>query len=440
MPATGKLIEKEGVTTLFEQWELRNDVLRDTREQALKHFTEQSFPTTRHEEWKYTNIKKIADASWDQNGDHQVTAEEVKNALFTDAAEVSLIVLVNGQYMPSLSSVNASSGITVAPLSEALKSEDAVLKEHLAKYADNQVDAFTSLNTAFASEGVFVHVPRGKAEERPVVLLHLNDSRESSPIAQPRSLVVVGENAQATLVEQFASIGEGDSFTNSITEVVVAKHGHADHYKIQVAGATHHQVGTVQAHQEDNSYFANTTISLTGGIIRNNLNIAMDGEHCEAFMNGLFLLDGKTHVDNHTAVDHRKPNCESNELYKGLVDGQSKGVFNGKIFVREHAQKTNAFQSNNNLILSDKASIDTKPQLEIWADDVKCSHGATIGALDEEPLFYLRARGIPEASARSLLMYAFAGDVLERIKVESVRRYVDKIISSRLGYTFGEEE
>lgn len=441
MASTGKLIEKKGLEALFGQWEKEmngasKSSLHQLRQQALKDLLEADYPTTKHEEWKYTNLNKVLQSSWEHQASHQVTEAEVKDLLFTSPEEVQLFVFVNGQLQAGLSDMAQVGAAVAMPLTQAYQEHTALVEAHLGKYAVAEGHAFTALSTAFASEGAFIHVPKSKHTEKPIVLLHINDTRKAQPMTQPRHLITVEENAQASIVEQFVSIGDGESFTNAVTEITVASYANVDHYKLQVEGEKSHYVGTTQVAQEGQSYFANTTISLSGGIIRNNLNIALNGEHSEAYMNGLYMLDGTTHVDNHTAIDHKKANCYSNELYKGIVDGASRGVFNGKIFVRQDAQKTNAFQSNNNIVLSDRASIDTKPQLEIWADDVKCSHGATVGALDEQPLFYLRSRGIPKSKARSLLMYAFAEDALERIKIESIHQYVNRIISKRLGYEF----
>jgi Fe-S cluster assembly protein SufD len=291
-----------------------------------------------------------------------------------------------------------------------------------------------ALNTALAMHGVFVHVKKGKAIERPILMLHVADARQASPLAQPRHLIIAEENSQVTVVERYVSLGKSTAVVNSVTEVSVAPYAVVDHYSIQEEGEAVSHIGLLQAKQGNNSHFSNTAIFLGDGMVRKNLNISLDGQHSEGYMNGLYLLGNRAHVDNHTMVDHRVPNCYSNELYKGVLDGQSRGVFNGKIFVRQDAQKTNAFQSNNNILLSDKAVVDTKPQLEIWADDVKCSHGATVGTLNEEPMFYLRSRGIPEAKAKALLTFAFAADVLERIKLAPLKAYIATEIAKRLGY------
>ena len=270
--------------------------------------------------------------------------------------------------------------------------------------------------------------------DHPVYLYNITDTRLVNILAQPRTLIYVGENVQVQFVQTYATIGTSESFTNEVVEVVVEKDAMVEYYKIQNDTANSSQVNTTHFRQIGKSLVNTVTVSLSGDIVRNNLNIAMEAEHSESHFYGLYFLNGKTHVDNHTVVDNVKPNCYSNELYKGVVDDEATAVFNGKIFVQRDAQKTNAYQSNKNILLSDSATVNTKPQLEIFADDVKCSHGCTIGQLDEEGMFYLRSRGVSEKTAKSLLVHAFAIDILGHIKPEPIRSYVDKLISERLEF------
>ncbi|GAA4823605.1 Fe-S cluster assembly protein SufD [Algivirga pacifica] len=401
------------------------------RRSAAEAFSEMDFPSIKHEEWKYTNVKKLISKNYQFGGNSAITAEQLE--LIKDL-EAHVLVFVNGQYRADLSNIKETGKMVIAPLSEAVKSHTEVVEKHFGAYAKVEEESFPALNTAFAEEGVFIHVPKSVAVETPVYALYVVDTNTADTISQPRNLVVVEENAQFTFIENSQTIGEEHTaFINAVSEVFVAPNAIVDHYKIQNDETNAMQVSTTAVEQSDRSVYNNTVITVSGGLIRNNLNIAL-GEHCENHMNGLYILNGKTHVDNHTAVDHKKPNSNSNELYKGILDGQSTGVFNGKIFVREGAQKTNAFQSNKNILMSDQANCDTKPQLEIWADDVSCSHGCTVGALDEEPMFYLRARGISEDKARALLMFAFAGDVLEKVKVPALKSYIERIIAKRLNY------
>ena len=429
---------KEQIITAFEAFEKElngssESQLHQVRKQAFVNFKSQEFPTTRHEEWKYTNVKRVVDAEYAIGAAGTLSKDVVDTYIF-EGLEADVLVFLNGRFQSELSTIESQNGILVANLKDAYASHAAEIDAHFGKYAQTDENPFTALNTSFAQDGAFVKVAKGKAIERPVLLLFFADANTQNAMAQPRNLIVAEENAQVSVVERFITLGEQASFTNIVTEVSVAKEAIVNHYKIQADSSNSSHIGTTEVHQAEKSHFANTTITMGGGLVRNNLNISLNGEHSEGFMNGLYMLTDKSHVDNHTMVDHKVPNCYSNELYKGILDGNSTGVFNGKIFVRQDAQKTNAFQQNNNIVLSDKATIDTKPQLEIWADDVKCSHGATVGALDEEPMFYLRSRGIPEDKARSLLMFAFAADLLDRIKIEPVRKHVEKLIADRLDY------
>ena len=295
-------------------------------------------------------------------------------------------------------------------------------------------DGINALNTAFVQGAVFIHVKKGQVPEHPVYIYNITDARSENIFSQPRSLVHISENAQVQLVESYATIGLNESFTNQVMEIVVEKDAMIEYYKIQNDAPHTNQVSTTHFRQVGKSYIHTVVISLNGGIVRNNLNVVLEAEHCEAHLYGLYFPTGQTHIDNHTVVDNVKPNCLSNQLYKGILNDSASAVFNGKIFVQPNAQKTNAYQSNKNILLSESASVNTKPQLEIFANDVKCSHGCTVGRLNEEGLFYLRSRGIPEKIAKSLLVHAFAIDILEHIKPEPIRMYVDHLISERLEF------
>jgi Fe-S cluster assembly protein SufD len=321
-------------------------------------------------------------------------------------------------------------------LEEAAKDEyKDIIARHLGHSGKYIKDGIHALNTAFLQEGIFIYVKKGAVLEHPVYIYNITDARSANILSQPRSLIYIGENARVQFVETYATLGLSESFTNEVMEVVVEKDAIVEYYKIQNDAAHNSQVITTHFRQVGKSLVNTVTISLDGSIVRNNLNIAMEAEHSESHFYGLYFLKGKTHVDNHTVVDNVKPHCFSNELYKGIIDDDATAVFNGKIFVQRDAQKTNAFQSNKNILLSDTATVNTKPQLEIFADDVKCSHGCTVGQLDDEGLFYLRSRGINEKAARSLLVHAFAIDILEHIKPEPIRKYVDQLISERLNFS-----
>ncbi|MEO6962212.1 MAG: Fe-S cluster assembly protein SufD, partial [Puia sp.] len=285
---------------------------------------------------------------------------------------------------------------------------------------------------AFVHGAVFIQVKKDHAVEHPLYVYNITDARSYNILAQPRSLIHINENAQVQLVETYMTLGDNQSFTNQVMEVTVEKDARLEYYKIQNDGDHTNQISTTHIRQTGKSYVHTVTISLNGGLVRNNLNLILDARYCEAHLYGLYFQTGTSHIDNHTIVDNIKPNCLSNELYKGIMNDQSTGVFNGKIFVRQLAQKTNAYQSNKNVLLSDTTSVNAKPQLEIFADDVKCTHGCTVGKLNEEGLFYLQSRGIPEKTARTLLLRAYSADILEHIKPAPIRFYVEQLIFERL--------
>jgi len=332
---------------------------------------------------------------------------------------------------------HAASELVALPLAEASSHPEhaEVVRASLGQSAPYHPDGIMALNSAFADHGLFIRVMNGKQLDRPVYIYHISDAREAFVLSQPRTLVHVGAAASVHMATTYITLGQ-ESFTNEVTEMAVEEGAILNYYKIQDEGPKANHVGTTSIRQLGKCLTNAVTISLSGGLVRNNLDMIMGAEFGESHMYGLSLLEGRSHVDNHTVVDNVMPNCFSNELYKGVFDGHSSGVFNGKIFVRQDAQKTNAYQSNKNMLLSDHASVNTKPQLEIFADDVKCSHGCTVGRPDDEALFYLRSRGIGEKAARSLLLHAFAVDILDNIKPAALRSHVDALISERLEFNF----
>jgi Fe-S cluster assembly protein SufD len=402
------------------------------RRAAMQTFETLGFPTIKHEEWKYTNVKELVSQVFDFQAPSDLQTSDL-DALSIPNLEGNILYFVNGVYQPSLSTiVSPASQLHIMPFEEALKQFPEKVEKYFARYADYSDNAFTALNTAFARNGVFIHVPQGKVVEQPIILRHINDARQLNVAAQPRNLIVVCQGGQAKIAESYRTLGDYASFMNTVTEVVVEQNAHVEFYKVQNESNKAYHIGTTEVYQSDNSVFTAITVTINGGFVRNNLHIKIDGQHAEANMFGLYMPNGNQHVDNHTAVDHAQPNSNSNELYKGILKEKSSGVFNGKIFVRQDAQKTNAFQSCKNVLLSTEASMNTKPQLEIWADDVKCSHGTTTGQMPEEPLFYLRSRGIPEATAKSLLMMAFAEDVVEKMKIVPIKVYLEELIANKI--------
>lgn len=391
-------------------------------------FFAQGLPAVKAEEYKFTNISKKLEqniSNFAPSLPFEVTAEQVKSAIF-EGFEGDLLVFANGKFLPELSS-------KIEDLEISLISEKPEVS--LGSIAKPEKDVFAALNQASFEDGIFISVPKKAQIEKPVLLLSFNQANEGQVI-QPRVWIEAGDFAEATFLDLSISLGESSYFVNKVVEVKGGINSQIHYYRVQNEGKNAIEVSNIETDIQKDARFSSVNISLSGDLLRNNLNLNLKGSNSEGNMYGIYLLNGKTHVDNHTNVDHTIPHAESNELYKGILADQSRGVFNGKIFVRQDAQKTNAFQQNNNILLSEDAIVNTKPQLEIWADDVKCSHGCTVGQLDEEALFYLQARGIDKVQAKGLLLYAFAGEVLEKIELESFRDYCDSLIQERLGSKF----
>lgn len=404
------------------------------REEAFEAFNRLGIPAVRNEEWKYTRISSLFNTAFQLAAPATgVTADDLKAVELPEHDNANSLVFVNGVFNQALSAIR-SEELTVLPLEAAAGNDTykAVIDQHFNHSSEYLKDGINALNTAFVHGGLFIHVPARKVVSHPVYIYNITDARVAAVLAQPRSLVHVCERAEIQIAETYITLGSSESLTNQIMEMVVETDANVDYYKIQNDASHTSQVSTTHIRQVGKSVVNSVTLTLNGAIVRNNLHNVMEAEYTEANMYGLYFVQGTTLVDNHTIVDNAAPHCLSNELYKGIMDGQSTGVFNGKIFVRKDAQKINAFQSNKNVLLSDAASVNTKPQLEIFADDVKCSHGCTVGSLDTEALFYLQARGIPRQEALALLLQGFAMDVLDKIKIDSIRSYVRELIAQRL--------
>jgi Fe-S cluster assembly protein SufD len=405
------------------------------RKNAFNTFNSRGIPTSKQEDWKYTRIGVLFNKEYQFPVNpltSSLVANDLKSLRLPGHERANELVFVNGMFSFSLSVIR-SSQLIVLSLEEAASGEyKSIVSKHLGHSSHYQKDGINALNMAFADGGVFIHVKKDQVTDHPVYIYHVSDTREGTVFCQPRSLVHISENAGLQLVETFVTLGPQESFANQVLEIVVENDARLEYYKIQNDSARASLISTSHIRQIGKSHTYAVVISLSGDIVRNNLNIVFDAEYCESHLYGLYCLKGQTHIDNHTVVDNVQPHCFSNELYKGIMDEQATGVFNGKIFVRKDAQKTNAYQSNKNILLSENASVNTKPQLEIFADDVKCSHGCTVGSLDEEALFYLRSRGLNKENARSLLLRAFAIDILEKIRLEPIRSYAEKLISERL--------
>jgi Fe-S cluster assembly protein SufD len=364
------------------------------------------------------------------NGLKRLTARDIEPFTFAESRD-SQLVFVNGTFSRKLSHPAASNGCVAGNLAEIPKEHANIARDHLAAYADYRDATFTALNTASVGDGAFVYIPDGKAVETPIHLLFISTAEE--PVAShPRVLIVAGAGAVATVIESYVSLGEGVYFTNAVTEVVVREGAAITHYRLQQESERAFHIATTQVHQERSSNYASYAVSLGAEIARHDLNVALTDENIETTIDGLYVVTGRQHTDSHTSIDHQKPHSVSNQLYKGILDGRSRAIFNGKVFVREGALLTDARQLNKNLLLSSDAHVDTKPQLEIFADDVKCAHGATVGQLEDEELFYLSTRGITPEHARALLTYGFAEDVISRIKLKSAREHLDRVILDKL--------
>ena len=405
--------------------------LRELRQRAFSRFAALGYPTTKLEEWRSTNVGPIARTEFVSPGTTAgVTEGDLQRFQYEGCAQ---IVLVNGRFVPELSDLEGlPREVVVTHLGDALERHPEKVEKWLGRQARFDEHAFVALNTAFHRDGAFIWVPRNLVVERPINIISLART-EADPVAFfPRHLVVAEESSQITLVEQYGTVGSGNYLVSPVTEVEVAANATVDHYKLQRESDEAFHMATLQVHLDRDANFSSHSISWGGGIVRNDVNAVLAGEGCEATLNGLYMVEGTQLVDNHMRVDHVAAHCDSHELYKGILEGRSRAVFSGRIYVHPGAQKTDAKQTNRNLLLSADALCNSNPQLEIFADDVKCTHGSTVGQLDDTAVFYLRSRGIGEVAARSLLTYAFAADIVERIKVAPVRRDLEEFLFRRL--------
>jgi len=401
------------------------------RRKAAEHFAAKGIPSRRVEDYKYLNLELLLKKDFGTQAQASRTFTKPDIEKFLPVRETYLAVVLNGIFSPGLSSLEGlPAGITISDLDAAQDHE--AYKTNYAQLAVSESDPFIALNTMLIRGGLFVHVAKNVQLERPLQILYLGATREAA-IIQARLLFVAEQNAEASFIETFVSEGETKTFTNALGEVVVSQNAKIDHYRMQLEDANGHLLSTVQSRSDKHSLYNTYTFSFGGALVRNNLVNVLAQPETETHLYGLYLPGGTQVMDNHTVVDHTVPNCMSNELYKGVISDKAIAVFNGKIFVRPDAQKTNAYQTNKNVLMSDDATVNTKPQLEIYADDVKCSHGTSTGQMDEQALFYLRARGIGQDSARRLLVHAFAEEVVNKVKLESLRLYIEERITALLG-------
>ncbi|UAB76275.1 Fe-S cluster assembly protein SufD [Mesoflavibacter sp. SCSIO 43206] len=431
---------KEKLVSSFMAFEDHVDVdtkIHDIRTEAIKLFEDKGFPTKKDEAWKYTSLNSILkhDYSVFPKQENALEYSDIKQYFIHDI-DTYKIVFIDGKYSSHLSQTTHE-GLDVCLMSAALTKPkyQLVIENYFNKVAEK--DGLSSLNTAFSQEGAFIHVPKNKVVNKPIQIVHFSTGNESALMLQPRNLIVVDENSHVQIIERHQSLTDNPVLTNSVTEIFANKRAIVDYYKIQNDNLNASLIDNTFVEQKQESFASVHTFSFGGKLTRNNLNYYQNGERIDSTLKGVTIIGEKQHVDHNTLVHHIEPNCESHQDYKGIFDDNATGVFNGKVVVEKEAQKTNAFQSNNNILVSDKATINTKPQLEIFADDVKCSHGCTIGQLDESALFYLKSRGIPEKEARGLLMFAFSNNVLSSVKIPELKQRITKLIALKLGVNIG---
>jgi Fe-S cluster assembly protein SufD len=421
----------------FENGVNINSDVHDIRTKALKDFETLGFPTKKLEAWKYTSLNSVLkeDYSVFPQKENEVEFKDIKKYFVHDIDSYK-IIFIDGKYSSFLSETTHD-GIDVCLLSSAFTNikHKAVIENYFNKTAKQ--DNMTALNTAFASEGAFINIPKNTEVVKPIQIINFATGNTVATLLQPRNLIIVGENSHVQIIERHQSLTENAVLTNVVTEITAEKRAHVDYYKIQNDKSSASLIDNTFVAQERDTICSVHTFSFGGKIVRNNLNFYQNGEYVDSILKGITILEDKQHVDHHTLVHHLVPNCESHQDYKGIYADKSIGVFNGKVIVEKEAQKTNAYQQNNNVLISDKATMNAKPQLEIFADDVKCSHGCTIGQLDDQALFYMQQRGIPKKEAKALLMYAFANTVLESVRIPELKSRINKLIAKKLNVDLG---
>ena len=406
------------------------------RSGAMDRFELLGFPSVNEEEWKYTNLASLVKADFRPvrvDRIPEVDRNEIRRYGYPETADAE-IVLINGFLSTHLSSIKALESIVVLDLSSAITDEryEKIVREYLGRFADYHDNGLTALNTAFINSGAFVLIPKDVKLAAPLQITYLSEPGSTNSVSFPRVLVVAEENSSATVIESYRSIGEGRYFTNAVIEIVLKEGARLEHYRLQRESRGAFHVATTSADLGPKSSYDATSITMGAQLSRHDIRVVMDHEGAECWVDGLYVVGSDQHTDTHSVIDHKKPHCVSHQLYKGILDGKARAVFNGKVFVRPGAQKTDALQTNKNLLLSNEARVDTKPQLEIFADDVKCAHGAAVGQIDQDELFYLETRGLNPELARNLLTYGFAEEVVAKIKVDTLRSQIDEAVLGHL--------
>ena len=419
--------------TAFEKRAAGRDLpwLRKLRADAFARFCETGFPTTHDEDWRFTNVSAIARTEFSLATKGHVSTSDLETWRLPEAA--AQLVFLDGEFAPEFSALgNLPSGVEISGLQQQIANKPQTVEAHLGRHLDIKRDPFSALNTAFVLDGAYVHLRRGKVLEAPIHLLFVTTASHMPIMTHPRNLVIFEDESQGTVIEEYVSLGHSKAFCNSATELVAGENATVSHYMIEREHREAFNVSTLRIQQGRSANIASHSVLLGGGLVRNNVHPVLAGEGGECLINGLFVGNGHQHLDNYMHVEHASPHCSSRQFYNGILDEHAHGVFHGRIVVHKDAQKTDAKQTNRNLLLSDDAQIDTKPQLEIYADDVKCTHGATIGQIEENALFYLRSRGVDEVSARQLLLLAFAGQCVDRMKPGLARNHVEHLVREQM--------
>jgi len=424
---TAEITKKDTFLAALSSLQFNEDsYFEGLRKIAQNELNELDFPTSKTEYWKYTRVGKIVNNSYTLG---QLEKIDVSDFLIPNL-KAHILVVVNGYFSPELSNFTEVEGITLTSLSAAKKQSFEGVKKQFNQFTQDKKEIFLAFNNAFHTDGIYLEVAKNKIVEKPLHIINITTGNNT--VSQSRNLFLANAGSQVKIIESFVNVDGEKNFNNHVSEILIAENAFLEYNKIQDKKENNFSIATEQVYQEANSNFTINTATFNGALVRNNLNIEVDASNCETNLNGLYLGKNKDHIDNHTVVDHKKPHCNSNEIYRGILDDESTGVFNGKVFVRPNAQKTNAFQKNNNILLTDNATVNSKPELEIYADDVKCSHGSTTGQIDEEAIFYLQSRGISKKGALKLMINAFAKDALERISIEPLQAYIDDKVEQEL--------
>ncbi len=410
--------------------------LTPLRRAGMDRFARAGFPGARDEEWRFTPLAPVTRSAFTPAGPPaRAVSRRLLDRLTFGHPEWPSLVFVNGRFAPEVSTLPAlPEGTVMSSLAQALATRPELVEPHLGRHAGPDATPFTALNAAFIQDGAFLHVPAGTVLEQPLLLTFVTTEETGGRMTHPRNLVVVGDGARVALVESYYGLDDGSAyFTNAVTEVVLGAGAWAEHTRIQREGGAASHIAFTHVQQAGESHYRSFTLGLGALLSRHNLHTRFEAPETEALLYGLSIAHGEQVMDNHTSIEHRQPACRSWEVYKAILDDRARGVFNGKVYVTPEAQQTDAKQTNRTLLLSEQARVDTKPQLEIFADDVKCTHGATVGYLDELPLFYARSRGVPPGRAKRLLTYAFAAEVMAEVAVDAVREELDQVVRARLG-------